>query len=106
MGNLPDADFQEESCPFELWDLTPDQMVVWRWAYHFGRLGGLRDGWTAADEHAARLHDRAYSIVQEAANWPNKDPEERARIRVAQDEMRWRLWPEQMRNEQAMAARQ
>lgn len=91
----------DRECPFDLTELTRDQQVVWDWAYKTGFMHGHEDGWKAADEEAAFIFQRAARMTARAANAPAETEEERRLRLVAQDEMRWRLWPEQMRREAA-----
>ena len=77
--------------PFQMQDLSRDQRIVFDWAFHTGYLQGHEAGWAAADAHAAFLSRRAAEIVHKAATMPPHDPDEAARLRVAQDEQRRRL---------------
>jgi hypothetical protein len=81
----------EPECPFQLYDLTRDQRIVWDWAYKTGYLHGHEAGWTAADAHANFLTRRAAEIVHSMATVDEIDEDEQARLRVAQDEQRRRL---------------
>ena len=77
--------------PFQLWELSKDQKIVWDWAWRSGYLQGHEDGWSAADAHANFLTRRAAKIVHSMADVPEVDADEAARIKVARDEQRRRL---------------
>lgn len=80
-----------QEAPFILPELSADQRVVWDLAYRSGYLAGHEAGWEAADAHSAFLTRRAAEIVHRMADIPEHDPDEAARVRVAQDEQRRRL---------------
>ena len=88
---MADAQGGQGECPFQLWDLTKDQRIVWDHAYRSGYLAGHEAGWEAADAHSAFLTRRAAEIVHKAADLDEHDPDEAARQQVAQDEQRRRL---------------